>query len=84
AHRALNLSAGIRVLAGVYHIQNVNAYDSRLKTWMRRFHGVATKYLENYLGWRRGLERWGEQITPGGVLQAARGRCVPFQLLTQT
>jgi len=31
AHRALNLSAGVRVLAGVYHIQNVNAYDSRLK-----------------------------------------------------
>ncbi|WP_019868263.1 IS1595 family transposase [Methylovulum miyakonense] len=84
AHRALNLSAGIRVLAGVYHIQNVNAYDSRLKTWMRRFHGVATKYLDNYLGWRRGLERWGEQITPGVILQAAVGRCVPFQLLTQT
>ena len=84
AHRALNLSAGIRVLAGVYHIQNVNAYDSRLKTWMRRFHGVATKYLENYLGWRRGLERWGDQITPSVVLQAATGRYLSFQLLTQT
>ena len=49
AHRAINLSAGQRVIAGVYHIQNVNAYDSRLKGWMHRFHGVATKYLENYL-----------------------------------
>ncbi len=29
----------------VYHIQNVNAYDSRLKGWMHRFNGVATKYL---------------------------------------
>ena len=57
-HRPVNLSAGIRVIAGVYHIQNVNAYDSRLKQWMKRFHGVATKYLENYLGWRRWLERW--------------------------
>ena len=84
AHRALNLSAGIRVLAGVYHIQNVNAYDSRLKTWMVRFHGVATKYLESYLGWRRGLERWGDQVTPGVVLQAATGRYGSFQLLTQT
>jgi len=74
AHRALNLSAGIRVLAGVYHIQNVNAYDSRLKNWMIRFHGVATKYLENYLGWRRGLERWGEKITPCVVLHAAVAR----------
>ena len=34
-------------------IQNVNAYHSRLKTWMHRFNGVATKYLPNYLGWRR-------------------------------
>jgi transposase-like protein len=84
AHRALNLSAGVRVLAGVYHIQNVNAYDSRLKTWMKRFHGVATKYLENYLGWRRGLERWGDHITPAIVLNAAIGRSEQFQLLTVT
>ncbi|WP_143001967.1 IS1595 family transposase, partial [Nitrosomonas mobilis] len=63
-HRPVNLSAGIRVIAGVYHIQNVNAYDSRLKQWMKRFHGVATKYLENYLGWRRWLERWGGHNSP--------------------
>lgn len=74
AHRALNLSAGVRVLAGVYHIQNVNAYDSRLKNWMRRFHGVATKYLENYLGWRRGLERSGEFATPQAWMLAATGQ----------
>ena len=53
----MNLSAGIRVIAGVDHVQNVNAYDRRLKGRMRRFHGVATQYLENYLGWRRWLER---------------------------
>jgi hypothetical protein len=64
AHRALNLSKGVRVLAGVYHLQNVNAYDSRLKNWIRRFNGVATKYLENYLGWRRELEYFGEKINP--------------------
>jgi hypothetical protein len=40
---------------------------------MMRFHGVATKYLNNYLGWRRGIERWGEQITPCVILQAAMG-----------
>ena len=84
AHRALNQSAGIRVLAGVYHIQNVNVYDSRLKNWMMRFHGVATKYLNNYLGWRRGIERWGEQITPCVILQAAMGGLGSFQLLMQT
>jgi len=84
AHRPVNLAAGIRVIAGVYHIQNVNAYDSRLKLWMQRFHGVATKYLENYLGWRRWLERWGERNSPIIALQAALGRENHFQPLTQT
>ena len=56
AHRPINLTAGIRVVAGVYHVQNVNAYDSRLKEWIRRFHGVATHYLDNYLGWFRTLD----------------------------
>lgn len=28
-----------------------------LKTWMRRFYGVAAYYLENYLGWFRALDR---------------------------
>jgi len=83
-HRPVNLTAGIRVIAGVYPIQNVNAYDSRLKLWMRRFHGVATKYLENYLGWRRWLERWGEHNSPIIGLQAALGRENQFQLLMQT
>ena len=55
----MNLSKEIRVLAGVYHIQNANAYHSRLKEWMRRFHGVATKYLDHYLGWRRMIETFG-------------------------
>ncbi len=63
-HKPINLSAGIRVVDHAFHIQNVNAYDSRLKTWMVRFHGVATKYLPNYLGWRRCLERFTETLTP--------------------
>jgi hypothetical protein len=37
----------------VFHVQNVNAYHSRLKNWMVRFHGVATERLSTYLGWRR-------------------------------
>ena len=56
---------------GVFHIQNVNAYHSRLKTWMRRFNGVATKYLPNYLGWRRMFEREGDNITAQRCLLAA-------------
>lgn len=44
------------VVNKIFHIQNLNAYISRLKTWMIRFNGVATKYLSNYLAWRKVLE----------------------------
>ena len=55
-HHAVNLSAGVRV-DGAWHVQNVNAYHSRLKGWVYKFRGVATCYLANYLGWFRALER---------------------------
>lgn len=58
----------------VFHIQNVNAYHSRLKTWMRRFNGVATERLENYLCWQRlneqGLpspEKWLQSLVHGKI-----------------
>lgn len=72
AHVGLNLSAGERV-RGVYHIQNVNSYDSRLKTWMRRFNGVATKYLDSYLGWHRTDDREGDTLSASYMLAAAWG-----------
>lgn len=71
--KAVNLSAGIRVREGVFHIQNVNAYDSRLKGWMHRFHGVATAYLPSYLGWRRMIERHANAPSGRTVLAAALG-----------
>ena len=52
-HRPVNLATGIRVIARVYHVQNVNAYGSRLKTWVSLFNGIAMRYLANYLSWRR-------------------------------
>jgi transposase-like protein len=55
------------------HINNVNAYHSRLKQWLSRFHGVATKNLPNYLGWRRALEAWNHQITPQNWIKSAIG-----------
>ena len=81
AHRAINAQQGIRVVDGAFHIQNVNAYDSRLKQWMGRFHGVATKYLENYLGWRRMLERYRQSISPTACLCEALGRFESQQLI---
>ncbi|MDW5419299.1 IS1595 family transposase [Iodobacter sp. CM08] len=77
SHCAVNLSQGIRV-RGAYHVQNVNAYDSRLKNWMTRFHGVATKYLESYLGWRRWLDRAGQNITAKSGIEQAIGKNILF------
>ena len=55
----------------VLHIQNVNAYGSRFKQWLDRFNGVATKYLQSYLGWRRWLEKGEDAVTPKNLLAAA-------------
>lgn len=49
---------------GVWHVQNVNAYHRHLKAWLARFHGVTTKYLLNYLGWRQLLDRFHDAVTP--------------------
>ena len=79
SHDAINLSAGVRV-NGAVHIQNVNAYHGRLKQWLRRFHGVATHYLDNYLGWYRSLDNH-HANSPEGTLAMALGR---FPHLTVT
>lgn len=71
-HVELNLSAGERRW-GIYHIQNANSYDGRLKGWMRRFNGVATKYLPSYLGWHRASDAAGSTLTASRMLAAAWG-----------
>jgi hypothetical protein len=52
------------------HINTVNAYHARLKQWLARFNGVATKNLPNHLGWRRALEAWGGQLAPQTWIKA--------------
>jgi len=47
-HIVLNATKKVR-RRGIYHIQNVNGYHSRLKTWLDQFKGIASKYLNNYL-----------------------------------
>jgi transposase-like protein len=64
-------SRGEHVHEKVLHIQNVNGYVSRFKKWLARFNGVATKYLQNYLGWCRMLEKSAAPLTPEGCLAAA-------------
>ncbi len=69
AHAFVNLRAGERV-RGAVHVQNVNAYHQRLRSWLSRFNGVASRYLPNYLGWRWALD--GERLAaPEGLLHRA-------------
>jgi transposase-like protein len=49
-HEALVLATGKRV-RGALHIQTVNSRHSQLKNFLRRFRGVATRYLDSYLRW---------------------------------
>lgn len=60
-----------RVVDEIFHIQNLNAYISRLKLWLRKFHGVATRYLEHYLGWRRTIELKKMKVSAKLYLQRA-------------
>ncbi|KZN57788.1 IS1595 family transposase, partial [Pseudoalteromonas luteoviolacea] len=56
-HVVLNGCDNERVKDEVFHIQNVNSYHGRLKSWVSRFRGVATKNLHKYIGWMRWFER---------------------------
>ena len=73
-HRPVNLQEGIRVVANVHHVQNVNAFGSRLKTWMRRFNGVATRHLESYMGWRRHIDLSNGNLTADALLSISLNR----------
>jgi hypothetical protein len=68
-------------LAPGFHLNNVNAYHGRLKEWLRRFHGVETKNLPNYLGWRRTLEALGQKASPTEIILGAL-RLGPYQQQT--
>jgi len=61
---------------------NALGYRGRFQKWMRRFHGVATKNLPQYLGWRRALEGWGETLDEANWLLSALD-CGTYQQLTQ-
>ena len=63
------------------HINNVNAYHGRLKQWLNRFNGVATKNLPSYLGWRRALEGWGQRLDPPNWIAGAIGNG-PYQQIS--
>ena len=40
-----------KVIDKIYHIQTLNNFMMRWKTWMKRFIGVGTGYMEHYIAW---------------------------------
>jgi len=54
-HERITFRQGERI-RGPFHVQNVNNYRSRWKRWLRRFNGVSSRYLQNYVGWFRTLD----------------------------
>src|SRR5690606_31785799 len=56
-HKTIMASHGQRITEKVYHVQNVNNTDKRIRDFMRPMNGVATKYLQSYLNWFLILEK---------------------------
>jgi len=51
-HYSMNMSKKQYIREKIYHIQHVNNDTKKLKEWLEyKFHGVATRYLQNYLNW---------------------------------
>lgn len=72
-HLVVNVSAGRRVDRS-WHVQNINAYHSRLKICVRPFKRVSTKYLDFYLGWFRAIDRVPHVVVkPAAMLALAIG-----------
>ncbi len=71
-HESINASAGERV-RGAVHIRTVNSRHSRIKGFLSRRRGIATKCLDSYPRWFHLIEP-GDQPSPRACLDAAIAR----------
>ena len=72
--KSIAVSYDGRILEGVYHVQTVNNYHERLKTWTnRKLRGVSTKYLPNYLAWMRVWEWFKDGVKPEHFILSGLG-----------
>ena len=72
-------SDGAERVRGIYRIQNVNNYYSRLKGWIQHFNGVATKYLDHYLSWFQFLDMVKPRSDNGSISKMIVESCL-FQI----
>lgn len=64
-----------RISEGVYHVQTVNNYHERFKTWVnRQLRGVSTRHLPNYLAWMRLWEWFKEGVKPEHFVVSGLGK----------
>jgi transposase-like protein len=77
-HKELNLKRKQRVIQRIYHIQNVNSFHARLRDWMHRFKGVATKFLDNYLTWFRFIDARAKESTSTKKIEMLLTACLPI------
>ena len=72
---ATNIFVTTKAKPADFHVQNVNSYHERLKTWIDyRLRGVASKYMPSYLAWQR-LRTWKkEEMSSGELISSALGR----------
>jgi len=47
-----------------YHVQHVNSMDSLYERWVKRFYGISTKYLTQYLNWFVLIRKLKKSINP--------------------
>ena len=71
-HGKIDTKRGIYLYKDIVHIDNVKNYYEYYNLWMKRFKGVATKYLRNYLSWFRGLEHYKMNPNPKIILLRAK------------
>lgn len=55
-HEKVNPGKKRYVTNEIYHIQNVNAYHQRFKSFLHDFQGVATKYLNHYVAYHHFMD----------------------------
>jgi transposase-like protein len=71
-HGYIDISANEEVKKDIVHIKNTLGYQNNILIWMRRFRGVATKYLNNYLSWYRQLDEFNLKPNPKVILIRAK------------
>lgn len=70
---ATNIFVTTKAKPADFHVQNVNSYHERLKTWIDyKMRGVASKYMPSYLAWQR-LRTW-KTMSSSELIASALGR----------